>query len=51
MNLGREFEAGVLAPFLDAYLDGQTPSPCTDCNTTVKFGALLGRAPPYLPGP
>jgi tRNA-specific 2-thiouridylase len=27
-----------------AYLDGRTPSPCIDCNTTVKFGALLGRA-------
>ncbi|MEO7229575.1 MAG: tRNA 2-thiouridine(34) synthase MnmA [Candidatus Limnocylindrales bacterium] len=44
LNLEREFEVGVLAPFLNTYLEGATPSPCVDCNTSVKFGALLGQA-------
>ena len=44
LNLECEFEDGVVQPFLRAYLEGRTPSPCVDCNTTVKFGALLGRA-------
>jgi tRNA-uridine 2-sulfurtransferase len=44
LNLESAFGKGVLEPFLAAYQAGETPSPCVDCNSTVKFGALLGQA-------
>jgi tRNA-specific 2-thiouridylase len=44
LNMEREYAARVLDPFLAAYQAGRTPSPCVDCNTHVKFGALLAQA-------
>jgi len=35
------FEREVVAPFVDAYLAGETPSPCVRCNRGVKVQELL----------
>jgi tRNA-specific 2-thiouridylase len=35
------FEREVVAPFVDAYLSGTTPSPCVQCNRGVKIRELL----------
>lgn len=37
----REFEAGVVSPFVDAYLAGETPSPCVACNREVKIAGMV----------
>jgi tRNA-specific 2-thiouridylase len=38
------FEERVIGPFVDAYLRGETPVPCSACNRELKFGLLLERA-------
>src|SRR5690349_4774953 len=34
------FERSVVTPFVEAYLKGQTPSPCVSCNRGVKLREL-----------
>jgi tRNA-specific 2-thiouridylase len=35
------FEQRIVAPFVEAYLEGRTPSPCTECNRGLKLGELF----------
>jgi len=40
-NFTDDFDANVVAPYVDAYSAGETPNPCVECNRTMKFGRLL----------
>ena len=44
INFEKEFEQTVVRPFVDDYLAGRTPIPCTHCNNDVKFDQLLSTA-------
>ncbi len=44
VNLEDRFEREVVRPFIDAYLAGRTPIPCTLCNNFVKFDQFLEMA-------
>ena len=44
VNFEKAFEKEVVLPFVESYLKGETPIPCTRCNTFMKFDRLLTRA-------
>jgi len=41
VNAQERFENEVVRPFVDEYLAGRTPIPCTLCNNHLKFDQLL----------
>jgi tRNA-uridine 2-sulfurtransferase len=41
VNYEQRFEETVVQPFVEEYLSGRTPVPCTMCNNHVKFDPLL----------
>jgi tRNA-specific 2-thiouridylase len=44
VNFEDRFERDVVRPFIDEYLAGRTPVPCTLCNNFLKFDQLLEMA-------
>jgi len=41
VNFESSFEQGVVRPFVERYLAGETPIPCSLCNTEIKFEQLI----------
>jgi tRNA-specific 2-thiouridylase len=44
VNFEDRFERDVVRPFIDEYLAGRTPIPCTLCNNFIKFDQFLEMA-------
>jgi len=44
VNFEDDFEQGVVRPFVESYLAGETPIPCSLCNTEIKFARFIETA-------
>lgn len=43
-NYSLQFRNDVITPFAEAYIKGETPNPCIECNRSIKFEKFLQRA-------
>jgi len=44
VNFEDRFEQDVVRPFVESYLAGETPIPCSLCNTEIKFAQFIETA-------
>lgn len=44
INAQKEFEERVVSPFIESYINGETPSPCSICNPLIKWDILIKTA-------
>ena len=47
VNFEQEFQRTVVSNFVDEYISGRTPIPCSHCNSDLKFATLLDRSMAY----
>jgi len=40
VDVTEPFEGLIIKPFCQSYAKGETPNPCVDCNTLLKFSLL-----------
>jgi tRNA-specific 2-thiouridylase len=41
VDLREQYRKNIISYFVNEYLAGKTPNPCTKCNKEMKFGAIL----------
>ncbi|MCR5829828.1 MAG: tRNA 2-thiouridine(34) synthase MnmA [Lachnospiraceae bacterium] len=42
-----DFKGAVVEPFIDSYLNGETPNPCIECNRRIKWAKMIEAAKVY----